>query len=131
MRDIIYLCVTNSNLMPVTLRKKFTNTTKLISQQKTKESVTIELHNKVLQILGNPTQKKEVVFSLPSHAACNKSLKFWCKKVGIDKHITRHCAKHSFATNLIYYGADVNTASNLLGHNSLRYTERYTHIINH
>lgn len=107
----------------------FKNNVFKIIQQKTKESVTIELHNTALQILANPNQKNGFVFSLPSHTACNKNLKVWCKRAGINKHITWHCARHSFATNLIFYGADINTASNLLGHSSLRYTERYTHIV--
>jgi site-specific recombinase XerD len=99
-------------------------------QEKTKEQVIIELHQTALQILDTPAKNTDFVFSLPSHTACNKNLKYWCKKAGINKHITWHCARHSFATNLIFYGADVNTASKLLGHNSLRYTERYTHIVN-
>ena len=98
-------------------------------QEKTKEQVVIELHPTALQILGIPAPNIQYVFSLPSHTSCNNNLKNWCKKAGIGKHVTWHCARHSFATNLIFYGADVNTVSKLLGHNSLRYTERYTHIV--
>lgn len=100
-----------------------------IVQQKTNEQVTLELHQTALNILGNPAKPKDLIFTLPSHTACTKNLKNWCAKAGINKKITWHCARHSFATNLIFYGADVNTASKLLGHNSLRYTERYTHIV--
>lgn len=98
-------------------------------QEKTKEQVIIELHQTALQILGIPNRQNILVFTLPSHTSCNKNLKNWCKKAGVNKHITWHCSRHSFATNLIFYGADVNTTSKLLGHNSLRYTERYTHIV--
>jgi site-specific recombinase XerD len=107
----------------------FKNTMLKIKQQKTANAVTLELHTTALNILGNPASTKGYIFTLPSHTACSKSLKVWVKKSGINKHITWHCARHSFATNLIFYGADVNTASSLLGHNSLRYTERYTHIV--
>jgi len=101
-----------------------------IVQQKTGEQLTLELHQSALSILGKPSEKKQdFVFDLPSHTACTKNLKNWVTKAGITKHITWHCARHSFATNLIFYGADVNTASKLIGHNSLRYTERYTHIV--
>ena len=100
-----------------------------IVQQKTSEQVTLELHQSALAILGKPAKPKDLIFTLPSHTACTKNLKNWCTKAGITKKITWHCARHSFATNLIFYGADVNTASKLLGHNSLRYTERYTHIV--
>jgi integrase/recombinase XerD len=100
-----------------------------IVQQKTSELVTLELHQTALQILGKPAKPNDLIFNLPSHTACSKNLKNWCIKAEINKKITWHCARHSFATNLIFYGADVNTASKLLGHNSLRYTERYTHIV--
>jgi site-specific recombinase XerD len=100
-----------------------------IIQQKTSEQVTLELHESSLKILGKATKPNDLIFSLPSHTACSKNLKNWMAKAGINKKITWHCARHSFATNLIIHGADLNTASKLLGHNSLRYTERYSHIV--
>lgn len=100
-----------------------------IIQEKTKEQVNLNLHQTAIKVLGKPLAPKEYVFNLPSHTACTKGLKFWVKKAGINKSITWHCARHTFATNLIYFGADVNTASKLLGHTSFRYTERYTHVV--
>ena len=47
------------------------------------------------------------------------------KKANITKHITFHCARHSFGTNLIYYGADMKVASKLLTHSKLTETDRY------
>ena len=99
------------------------------TQEKTKEQVNINLHISALKALGKPSNSKGFVFNLPSHTACTKGLKFWVNKAGINKTITWHCARHSFATNLIFFGADLNTASKLLGHTSFRYTERYTHIV--
>jgi len=99
------------------------------TQEKTKEQVDLNLHTTALKVIGEPKKAKEFVFVLPSHTACNKGLKHWVKKAGINKSITWHCARHSFATNLIFFGADVNTASKLLGHTNFRYTERYTHIV--
>lgn len=101
-----------------------------ITQEKTKEQVNLNLHPTALQVLGAGKRgNSEPVFTLPSHTACTKGLKYWVKKAGINKKITWHCARHTFATNLIFFGADVNTASKLLGHTSLRYTQRYTHIV--
>lgn len=100
-----------------------------VVQQKTGEQVTIELHPTALNSLNKPAKPTDKVFNLPSHTACSKNLKNWCAKAGITKHITWHCARHSFGTNLVYYGADSKTASKLLGHNSTRYTERYTHLV--
>jgi integrase/recombinase XerD len=99
------------------------------SQSKTGEMVSMNLHPTAVKALGTPLKNTTNVFTLPSHTAITKGLKHWVKKAGINKKITWHCFRHSFATNIIYFGADVNTASKLLGHTSFRYTERYTHIV--
>jgi site-specific recombinase XerD len=52
------------------------------------------------------------------------------RRAGIEKKITWHNARHSFGTNLIFHGADVTTASSLLGHTSLKHTRRYVHAAN-
>jgi integrase/recombinase XerD len=101
-----------------------------IKQQKTSKDVTIILNDSALNLLGKPQKSAAIVFNLPTHTACLKGLKSWCKAAGIQKHITWHCARHSFATNIIFYGSDVNSASSLLGHSSLAYTQRYLRIAN-
>lgn len=103
-----------------------------IVQQKTGIRANVNLHETALQQLNGlkrSAHPESPVFTLPSHTACLKDLKVWVKKAGINKKITWHCARHSFATNLIYYGADITTASNLLGHSDLKYTQRYTRIV--
>lgn len=105
------------------------NNTLHIRQIKTSEEVNMNLHPTALKVLGEAKKGKAPVFTLPTHTACSKDLKHWVKKAGINKNITWHCARHSFATNIIFYGADVNTASKLLGHTSLKYTERYAHLV--
>ena len=100
-----------------------------ITQQKTNKPVTINLNENSIQIIGKAGKRNDFVFKLPSHTACIKDLKVWCKKAGITKKITWHCARHSFATNIIFYGSDVNSASSLLGHSSLAYTQRYLRVV--
>jgi site-specific recombinase XerD len=50
------------------------------------------------------------------------------KKAGIYKTIGIHGLRHSYATHLIESGADIRYLQELLGHNSLKTTQRYTHI---
>ena len=69
------------------------------------------------------------LFILPSHPTCLKALRTWTKEAGISKHITWHCARHTFATNILKNGADVRVVSDLLGHSSLKYVEIYTRAI--
>lgn len=60
---------------------------------------------------------------------CLKALKRWVKRAGIEKHISWHCARHSFAVNILNNGANIKTVASLLGHSGLKHTEKYTRAI--
>lgn len=59
----------------------------------------------------------------------NDYIAAWAKDAGITKHITHHSARHTFATMLLTLGVDIYTVSKLLGHASLRHTQRYAKIV--
>lgn len=100
-----------------------------VTQSKTGRPVIVPLHEIALEILNECKTKSGRIFNLPTHTACLKDLKVWVKKAGVNKHITWHCARHSFATAIIVYGSDVNSASSLLGHSSFAYTQRYVRVV--
>lgn len=92
--------------------------------------VIIPLNNTLLSLIGASEDKNTKIFMLPSHTGCLKALRTWVARAGIDKHITWHCARHSFAVNLLgEYKTDIKTVASLLGHSGLKHTEKYTRAV--
>lgn len=100
-----------------------------ITQKKTGKPVIVPLNETALAIINSSLATKGSLFNLPSHTACLKGLRVWVKNAGIDKHITWHCARHSFGTAIIEYGADVSSATSLLGQTSFASTMRYVRVV--
>lgn len=100
---------------------------------KTRRVVSVPLSNKALSYLPSDFSqfpKDRKVFDLPTKAAINKCLKTWASNAKVDKWVTFHTSRHTFATLLLTLGADLYTTSQLLGHQNIRTTQVYAKITN-
>lgn len=118
----------------------FENKTISFRQRKTeghsrRSGVVIPLNDTLLAIIGDKPEgatNDTRIFILPKNNSgdnCNHFLKKWTAAAGIGKHITWHCGRHSFGTQLLNNGANVKVVADLLGHSSLKYVEVYVRAV--
>lgn len=128
-RAFLFSCVTGLRWVDVNALKwsniNLKEQTMEFRQSKTGQDLATTLNATALKLLGEPKKPSDKIFLLPSANGANKTVKAWVKRAGIEKAITWHNARHSFGTNLIFNDVGILTASQLLGHRSLKDTQRY------
>lgn len=102
----------------------------VFKQKKTGGLEYLDLNTQAASMLGSRGKPDELVFPrLGPEQAARISIAAWVRSAGIDKHITFHCARHSFAVMMLDLGVDLYTVSKLLGHRSIETTQVYAKIL--
>ncbi|WP_018478134.1 site-specific integrase [Pontibacter roseus] len=99
-------------------------------QKKTQGTEVLPISEQAFELLadrGNPSEK--VFEGLEYSAYINGILRDWVKLAGIEKHITFHCFRHTYATLQLSLGTDIYTVSKMLGHRELKTTQVYAKVI--
>lgn len=98
-------------------------------QQKTDSPVTLPISQEAFECLGEKVGKYKRVFYDLKKWDVDRLLPIWIKDASIEKHITFHCFRHTYATLQMAAGTDIFTVSKMLGHKNIKTTQIYTKII--
>jgi integrase len=100
------------------------------TQQKTKGVEFLPISGQARTMLGERKEPTDKVFAGFDAAAREwRQLAKWFQLAGIDRKITFHCFRHTFATLQMAAGTDIYTVSKMLGHRELKTTQIYAKII--
>lgn len=102
----------------------------VFTQKKTRALEYLDISSQAASFLGARGREDSFVFrnSMPTQTA-RPYISAWVRAAGINKHITFHCARHTFAILMLDLGTDIYTVSKLLGHKCLETTEVYAKIL--
>lgn len=89
----------------------------------------LPMNETAIELLPKRGKGGEKVFDVPTIQALDKALRKWVKRAGIEKRVSFHTARHSFATIGLELGTDLFTVSKLLGHADVTTTQVYATII--
>ncbi|MCM1077772.1 MAG: site-specific integrase [Bacteroides sp.] len=94
--------------------------------EKTDDEATLPLTLEALEICGE--REDGIVFKGLQRHMINYPLKTWIREAGINRRITFHCFRHTYATLLSSNGVPIYTISKLLTHRSVKNTQIYAEV---
>lgn len=100
----------------------------IFRQAKTKGQEYLDISKQAVALMGERGQDDAPVFPLMHWSSVRKQLTAWGKRAKINKHVTFHSSRHTFAVMMLGV-TDIYTVSKLLGHRELSTTQVYAHVI--
>lgn len=99
-------------------------------QQKTDVVDYLPISKQAFLLCGERKEPNRPVFEgLMASSWISRPLKKWVDSSGITKHITFHCARHTFATLQLENDTNIYTVMKMLGHTNVKTTQIYSHIV--
>lgn len=97
-------------------------------QRKTRVLTVVDITPEAAELLGERSVG-QVFEGLPTNGRCNAHIARWVHRAGIQKEITFHCARHTFAVMLISLDVDIYKVKDLLGHSNVATTQIYAKVL--
>lgn len=98
-------------------------------QKKTRDSETLPVSAEAIAIFGAGESDTDRVFHGLTKWHLYHYLPAWMKSAGINRHVTFHGFRHTFATLQLKLGTDIYTLSKMLGHSDLSTTQEYARVV--
>lgn len=105
--------------------------TRLIFRQKKTDGLEyLDITAEAVLLMGDRGKAEDYVFTdIHAPSVTNNAIRVWVARAGIDKNITFHCARHTFAVMMLDLGTDLYTVSKLLGHRDISTTQIYAKVL--
>lgn len=102
----------------------------IFKQKKTGGQEYLDINEQAAELLGVRGKPQDLVFPyMISPDWQNSIIQQWVYKAGINKKISFHCGRHTFAVMMLDLGTDLYTLSKLLGHKSISTTQIYAKVL--
>ena len=97
-------------------------------QEKTDGAETLPISDEACGLLGERRAPDDLVFEGMKYSQVKTFMVQWMAKAGIERDVTFHGFRHTFATLQLELGTDIYTISKMLGHKNVKTTEIYTKV---
>ncbi len=98
-----------------------------IRTEKTDEEATLPISEEALAFCGE--REEGLVFKTLKRSMINYPLRAWIKEAGINRRITFHCFRHTYATLLTSAGVPIYTIAKMLTHRNVKNTQIYAEVM--
>ena len=135
-RAFLFSCLTGlrrSDILKLTWSEVYQQgeyTRIIVKQKKTGGLEYLDISPQAAELMGERGKPEQKVFGAIHSPSCtNNTIKLWVVRAGINKDITFHCGRHTFATMMLDLGTDIYTTSKLLGHRNISTTQIYAKVL--